>query len=265
MRHSIRYFASTAVLLLCTPLIAQSLADREARELLKKTDDATAYTDTDFAANYTLVQEKPGQGASSLTALMYRRDSKGAYTILITSPQKDKGKGYVQFDNNIWFYDPADKQFVFTSSNEKFQGSNATTADFTPQHYSRDYTIASAARVKLGKMACVVFDLKASSTAKDVAYPEIKVWVTEADALIRKREDYSLSGQLLRTTAMPSYQIYKNCAVPDKILFVDNLRGKQIEGKMQYEKTQITISNVSFAKQKDATYTKRFIEMMNNK
>lgn len=246
-------------------VFAAALSEKEAKDLLLKTDNNTAYMNTDFAANYTLVQEKPGQGASSTLALMYRRDSKAAYTILITAPQKDKGKGYVQFDNNIWFYDPADKQFVFTSSREKFQGSNATTADFTPQHYSRDYRIESAERVRLGKLDCVMFTLKARSASNDVDYPTIKLWVTEADALIRKREDYSLSGQLLRTTAMPSYQIYKSYAVPDKILFVDNLRGKQIEGKMQYEKTQITITNVSFARQKDATYTKRFVEMMNNK
>lgn len=259
------FLAAIAIVLCTARAISQSLSSDEAKALLKKTDDNTAYSNTDFAANYALTQEKPGQGSSKLTALMYRRDSEGAYTILITSPQKDKGKGYVQFDNNIWFYDPADKQFVFTSNNEKFQGSNATTADFTPQHYSRDYRIESARRVKLGKLDCVTFDLRALPTAKDAPYPQIKLWVTASDALIRKREDYSLSGQLLRTTAMPSYQLYKNYAVPDKILFVDNLRGKQIGGKMQYEKTQITITNVSFAKQKDVTYTKRFVEMMNNR
>ena len=33
-------------------------------------------------------------------------------------------------------------------------------------------------------------------------------------------------------------------------------------GKMQYEKTQITVTNVSFAKQSDTVYTKKYVEMM---
>jgi hypothetical protein len=106
----------------------------------------------------------------------------------------------------------------------------------------------------------VLFELKAS--AKNVDYPTIKLWVTKDDGLIRKREDYSLSGQLLRTLAIPSYQKYGSHSVPDKMLIVDNLRGKKIDGKMQYEKTQITVTNVSFAKQSDTVYTKKYVEMM---
>ena len=250
-----------SLLALSTALFAEeALTKEEALLLLQKTDASTAFNGTDFSANYSLVQDKPGQGKNSMTAIMYRRDSESSYTILITGPAKDKGKGYVQFDSNIWFYDPKDNQFVFTSAHDKFQGSNANNSDFTPQHYARDYSIESAVRVKLGSLECVQFTLKAAVT--DVDYPLIKLWVTESDSLIRKREDYSLSGQLLRTMAIPSYQKYEKFSVPDKMLFVDSLRGKKINGKMQYEKTQITISNVSFAKQSDTVYTKKYVENM---
>lgn len=265
MKHSIKAALSFFIAIhvaSCIALFAETLSKDDALTLLQKADATTAYTSTDFCADYAIVQTKPGQGMSTLAATMYRRDSASAFTILITGPEKDKGKGYVQFDNNIWFYDPADEQFVFTSAHDKFQGSNANNADFTPQHYSRDYTISSAERVKLNALTCVLFTLKASSNAVD--YPLIKLWVTESDALIRKREDYSLSGQLLRTTAIPSYKKYSSYSVPDKMLIVDNLRGKKIDGKMQYEKTQITISNVSFAKQNDTVYTKKYVEMQSH-
>ena len=246
-----------------TGAFAQSLSASEAAALLKKTDATTAFSGTDFTANYALVQEKPGQGKSENTAIMYRRDDASSYTILITGPASDRGKGYVQFDQNIWFYDPADKQFVFSSSKEKLQGTNATTADFTPQHYSENYRIKSATKEKLGSLKCVVFDLAAK--VDDVNYPAVKLWVTEDDGLIRKKEDYSLSGQLLRTTAIPSYQVYTGHSVPKQMLIIDNLRGKKINNKMQYEQTQITISNVSFAKQSNTVYTKKYVEMMSSK
>ena len=245
---------------LCGTVYAADLSQADAKKLLQKVDETTSFYGTDFAANYSLVQEKPGQGKSTTTVVMYRRDDADSYTILITGPEKDRGKGYVQFDNNIWFYDPSDRQFVFTSAKDNVGGTNATPADFTPQHYSKLYKIDKAEKVKLGKLDCVQMTL--SATGKNVNYPTIKLWVTEEDGLIRMKEDYSLSGQLLRTTAIPSYQKFKNHSVPSKMVVVDNLRGKKINGKMQYEQTQITISNVSFDKQKDSVYTKKYVEMM---
>ena len=241
-------------------LPASALSSDEALELLKKTDASTSFEDTDFSANYAIVQDKPGQGKNARDAVMYRRDSKASYTILITGPAADKGKGYFQADNNIWFYDPADHQFVFTAAKDRFEGTDANNSDFAPQHFSRDFKIDDAQEVKLGKLNCVLFTL--SATVKNVDYPMIKLWVTRDDGLIRKKEDYSLSKQLLRTTAIPSYQKVEGRSVPVNMLIVDNLRGKKIDGKVQYQKTQITISNVSFKKQNDAVFTKKYVEMM---
>ena len=262
MKIYIRRILSLTIALLCavSALNAQELDKGEALDLLKKTDSNTSFVGVDFSANYSLVQDKPGQGKTYKTAIIYRRDAISAYTILLTGPASDKGKGYVQYDNNIWFYDPADEQFVFTSAKDKFEGTNINNADFAPQHFSDEYEIKSAKKVTLGKLDCVVFEL--SATAKSAIYPALKIWVTQEDGLLRKKEDYSLSGQLLRTTAIPSYQLISGRSVPSKMLVVDNLRGKKIDGKMQYEQTQVTITNVSFAKQRDMVYTQKYVEMM---
>lgn len=234
-----------------------SLSDEE---LLKKVDDNTTFLGTDFSAKYMIVQKKPGESPSNIDTEIYRRDSKSSFTILITGPSKDKGKGYVQFDSNIWYYDPKDDQFAFTEAKNKFQGTNATTADFTPQHYSRDYDIISTTKVKLGNLNCILFDLKAKS--KKSEYQGVKLWVTEDDLLIRKREDYSLSGQLLRILAMPEYQSINGNSVPTKLVVRDNLKGKMINDKMQYEQTQVTISDVSFKKVNDNVYTKEYVQFI---
>ena len=252
---------SLAFLFCCSAQVsAQSLSESDAFRLLQKTDAQTNFSDTDFAASYSIIQDKPGQGKTSREAVMYRRDSTSSYTILITGPQSDKGKGYLQIEDSIWFYDPADSQFVYSSAKDKFEGTNINQADLAPQHFSTDYRIVSAEKVKLGSLNCVLFNLEAK--VNDVPYPSVKIWVTEDDGLLRKKEDYSLSGQLLRTTAIPSYQKFGSRSVPEKMLIVDNLRGRKINDKMQYEKTQVTITNVSFAKQSDSVYTKKYIESM---
>ncbi|QTQ11988.1 outer membrane lipoprotein-sorting protein [Treponema parvum] len=249
----------------CTAFVfSQSISvpKEQSDSLLKKAEENTAFFDTDFSASYTIVREKPGEGKNLVEAKMYRRDSDSKWTILMTGPAKEKGKGYLQVEGNIWFYDPADRRFTFTNARDKFQNTNANTSDFMPQRYHKDYSIEKSEYVALGKLECVVFNLKAKTDGTD--YPELKLWVTKDDGLVRKKEDYSLSGQLLRTTAIPSYQIIKsdgkNYSVPVNMIILDNLRGKKINEKMQYERTLISISNAAFSKVEDVVYTKPFLE-----
>lgn len=247
--------------------LAFSLTASDAQKLLKNAEDNTAFFGTDFSGTYQIVQEKPGEGRNAYDALMYRRDSASKWTILITGPEKDKGKGYLQFDENIWFYDPADRRFTYTSSRDKFQNTNANNSDFAPQHYDRDYSIESFEEVKLGNFECVLFSLKAK--VEKVDYPILKLWVSKNDGLVRKKEDYSASAQKLRTSAISSYQSVSSSGgshkVPVYMIIQDHLRGKKINGKVQYERTMISISNVSFEKVADSVYTKPFLEIKSAK
>ena len=244
------------------PVFAQS---KEDVDLLEKCDTTTSFKDTDFSAEYTLVQDKPGQGKSVTKAIMYRRDKTANYTILITSPEKDKGKAYLQIEDQVWFFDPEDRRFTFSSKRDKFQSTNANTSDFAPMDFCKNYKIVSSIPKKLGSKECILFELEAK--VDDVAYPKLKVWITKDDGLIRKKEDYSLSGQLLRTTLIPSYQFIgeRSIPIPNQMIIVDNLKGRKIDDKMRYENTTITIENVSFAQQKDSVFTKAFIEMSSNR
>ncbi len=236
-------------------------------DLLRQAQDNTAFYGTDFKGFYSVVQEKPGEGKNVTEAIMYRRDSEAKWTILVIGPAKDKGKGYLQYDSNIWFYDPADHRFTFTSARDKFQNTNANNSDFAPQFYYRDYSIESSSEVMLGKLECVMFVLKAK--VQNVDYPELHLWITKNDGLVRKKEDYSLSGQKLRTTAIPSYQIVqasdKKYYIPVKMLITDNFRGKKIGEKIQFERTQITITNITFDRVENSVYTKPYLEMMSEK
>lgn len=248
---------------------AASIFAYDAEKILKMSQDKTAFYGTDFKGFYSVVQDRPGEGQSVTEAIMYRRDDESKWTILVTGPGREKGKGYLQYDNNVWFFDPSDRRFTFTSAKDKFQGTNANNSDFAPQKYYDYYNIESHKEVKLGKLDCVFYVLKVKSNAKDVDYPELHLWVTKDDGLVRMKEDYSMSGQKLRTTAIPSYQNVvdgkKTHSIPVKMLISDNLRGKKIGDKVLYEKTQITITNISFGKESSSVYTKPFLEMMSQK
>lgn len=247
-------------------LTAFSIAKDEATSLLKSAETNSAFYGTDFRGSYAIIQERPGESSKTFEAIMYRRDSSAKWTILLTGPSSEKGKGYLQTDSNIWFYDPKDNRFTFSSATDKFRDTNANNADFGPQNYYTNYDIVSFEEVKLGNFDCVLFDLKAKNGAKNVDYPKLKLWVTKKDGLTRKKEDYSNSGQKLRTTAIPSYQNVSspsgNYSVPVTMKIQDNLKGKKINGKMKNEVTSISISNVRFEKVEDSVYTKPYLEMM---
>jgi outer membrane lipoprotein-sorting protein len=239
---------------LLVPSFAWAISDEE---LLEKVDSLASYYGTDFSAEYTIVQEKPGQNRNTTIAGIFRRDSVEMYTIVIMEPAISKGQGYLKQGETLWFYDPESKRFNSTSSHDRFQNSNARNSDFTRSTLASDYKIFAGEDAVLGRYKCRVLTLEA--TTNEVTYPRMKIWVSE-DGLIRKAEDYSLSGQLLRTSAFPDYHQIGSRYVPKKILLVDALRGATINGVFVNEKTQITITKPSFDKVADVVFSKTFLE-----
>jgi len=230
------------------------------QELLAKVDSLVSYYGVDFSAEYTIVQEKPGQGLSKTVAGIFRRDSKETFVIVIMEPSISKGQGYLKQGKTLWFYDPESRSFNTTNNADRFQNTNARNSDFTRSTLSEDYKVTAGEDATLGRFKCRLLTLEA--VTKDVTYPKMKVWVSE-DGLLRKTEDYSLSGQLLRTSAIPDYYQISGRFVPKQILFVDALQGAKINGKFVNEKTQISISKPSFNKLADSVFSKTFLESVN--
>ena len=230
------------------------------QELLAKVDSLVSYYDTDFSAEYTIMQERPGQGLSTTVAGVFRRDSIETYVIIILQPLISKGQGYLKQSGTLWFYDPESRRFNTAGNTDRFQNTNARNSDFTRSTLAQDYRVVAGEDADLGRFKCRLLTLEAVTT--DVAYPKMKVWISE-DSLLRKTEDYSLSGQLLRTSAIPDYYQIGGRYVPRQILFVDALRGAVINGVFMNEKTQISINKPSFSKVADSVFSKTFLEMVN--
>ena len=229
-------------------------------ELLRKADSLASYMDADFSAEYTIVQEKPGQSRTKTVAGVFRRDSKETYVIVVMEPALSKGQGYLKQGKTLWFYDPDSKRFNSTSSQDRFQNTNARNSDFTRSTLAQDYRINGGTDTMLGPLKCRALTLE--GITNDLTYPKMKIWISE-DGLVRKTEDYSLSGQLLRTSAIADYWRIGNRYVPKQILFVDALRGAMINGSFVNEKTQITITKPSFNKLADSVFSKNFLESVN--
>lgn len=248
--------------LLFISLAFAAFAETDYVKMLKDVDDLVTFKGTDLSAEYTIVKRDPDGSSSTTVAAMFRRDSEEKFVVLVLQPVADKGKGYLKQGNNLWLYDPIGKGFTFTSAKERFQNSSFRVSDFTGSNYAENYKISSVKQEKLGKFNCTVFDLEAIT--KSVSFPKVKIWVSE-DNLVRKLEDYSLSGQLMRTSAFPSYQKVGKRWVPAKIIIQDHLVFRKVGDKTEYERTTVDIKNPSLNKQPDSLYTKEYLERVNTK
>jgi outer membrane lipoprotein-sorting protein len=225
--------------------------------LLVRVDAQVTFADTDFSAEYTFVKRDPGGAVSTTVATIFRRDRTDQFLILVLEPAMDKGKGYLKIGDNLWLYDPVGRSFTFTSAKERFQNSSARNSDFKRSSFAADYRAVAGRKERLGKFDCDVLDLEAKNDR--VSFPKVRLWISD-DLLVRKMEDYSLSGQLMRTTAIPTYRRVGDRWTPASMTIVDHLKFRQGGNKTEYERTTVKIERPSLKALPDSVYTKEYLE-----
>lgn len=238
-------------------VVFSGYAEDDYQKLLFDSDALVSFRENDLSAEYLIEKRDPGGALSTTLAAMFRRDRADQFLILILEPAVDKGKGYLKQGETLWLYDPVDRTFTFTSSRDRFQNSSARNSDFSRSNYANDYKVTGGVREKLGIFNCIVLDLVATNDR--VSFPNVRIWISD-DKLMRKLEDYSLSGQLMRITAIPNYQRVGERWLPRTMVIQDQLRSKKIGGKIEYERTTVTISKPSLKPLPDMVYTKEYLE-----
>lgn len=247
------------ILLICGLLVAGTCFGQDVpKDILAKIDAQVSFMDSDFSTEIEMKETKPGEGVTERTIALFRRDREEKYVMLLLKPDTDKGKGYLKIGNNLWLYETVPtRRFTVTSAKDRFQNSNARNSDFTRSTFAEDYKIVSTSHEKLGAFDTTVLSLEA--LRDDITFAKTKLWVTP-DNLVRKKEDYSLSGQLLRTTAMPSYQEFKGRYIPKKVTIIDALLGKTLNGVFKNEVTEYSMGKLSTDPLPSILFTQSYLE-----
>ena len=222
--------------------------------MLVELDERTTFGDGDFSAVYTIISETPGEEREVTQARLFRRDVNDQFLILILQPEVQRGQGYLQVDENVWFYDPESRKFERTTIRENIQGSDAQNADLDQNSFSDDYEVVDWQEGTLGSFDVWILDLEATNS--DVAYDKVKLWVRKDVTLVLKQEDYSVNGRLMRTSLYPRYERVGEKLLPKQVLIVDELN----EG----ERTQLTMSDATTRTIPDSVFSKAYLERVNN-
>ena len=243
-----------AVILIVGLALSLSAADDpDFTKMLAEIDPLSSF-DTDFSAVYTIVAERPGEERETTQARLFRRDIKGQFLILILQPEIQRGQGYLQVDENVWFYDPESRKFERTTVRENIQNSDAQNTDLNSSSYAENYEVVSWREGKLGSFSTYIVDLRAKS--QDVSYDRMRVWIRTDESIILKEEDYSVNERLMRTVLIPKYERVGAKIIPKQILIVDELN----EG----ERTQLTMSNATTKEIPDSVFSKAYLERVSN-
>jgi hypothetical protein len=185
-------------------LRAETLSKEKMVQLLAGIDKRIR-SSGDYKALVYLEQRERDKPDVAREALVYRRDADEKLMILFTKPQTEAGKGYLRIDKNLWFYDPTVGKWERRTDRERIAGTDSRRQDFDQSKLAEEYDPSYLGEEKLGSFK--VWHLKLNAKpGQDVAYPIVEFWIDQATENDLKRQDFALSGRLMRTSYTPKWQ-----------------------------------------------------------
>ncbi len=195
--------AAVAALLLAGPA-AHALDAAEMKKLLETIDDRQR-NGGDYKSLVYLEQKEKDKTDVVREALVYRRDADDKLMILFTKPKGEAGKGYLRMEKNLWSYDPNSGKWERRTERERIAGTDSRRADFDESRLAEEFDSTYEGEGALGKFKVHQLSLKAKQGV-DVSYPVVKLWVDQETSNVLKRQEFALSGRLMRTAYYPKWQ-----------------------------------------------------------
>jgi outer membrane lipoprotein-sorting protein len=201
-----RSFLIALLLLALAPLRAAHAALDKAQlvDILKVVDERQKNSG-DWRANSYIEQKEKGKMDTVYEAIFMRRSQDQKFLIMFNKPKASQGQGYLRLDKNLWFYDPSVGKWERRTERERIGGTNSRRSDFDESRLAEEYDPEDNGEQKLGAYNAQVMTLK-GKPGIDLAFPVIKLWVDKETKNVLKRQEFALSGRLLRTSYYPKWK-----------------------------------------------------------
>lgn len=239
--------------------VSAAWADLSADEMLGrlKTIDDRQMNSGDWTSLVFIEQKEQGKTDLVYQAAIYRRDDTDKLAILFTKPQSEAGKGYLRLEGSLFFYDPAVGKWERRTERERIGGTDSNRADFDQSRLAEEYTPAWVDAGTLGAYTTEHLKLTAKEGV-DVAYPTVELWLDQATGNILKRQDFSLSGKLMRTTYYPQWNKLFSESKQAEVYFPKEIR--IFDEVQKGNTTTIVMQEVDLKSLDDAIFTKAWLE-----
>lgn len=221
--------------------------------------DAMLELKKDITARVEITHEKAGEGIKHYEAVYYRRDRDGAFLIVLTAPEVERGNGYLRLGENFWMYRWNTRTFQHISRDESIAGTYLRGEDMENRKLAELYQPAldeegegMIAPETLGKIP--VYRIALEAKTEEVAFPKMVLWVRQDNCLPLKAAYYSLSGTLMLTSYFLNYTILE-----DKYMWV---RAIHVDEFDVGNRTLVEIKNISLAPIDDRVFTHAYLESL---
>ena len=195
------------VVLLSLFVVAPAYAGPSKPQLVDmlKTVDTNQKSIGDFRSDTYMEQKEKGKLSVVYEAQVFRRSADARFMILFTNPKASQGQGYLRVDSNLWFYDPAVGKWERRTERERIGGTDSRRSDLDESRLSDEYDPEWVGEEKLGAYDAVVLKLTGKPDLS-LSFPVIKIWIDKDTKNVLKRQEYALSGKLLRTCYYPKWK-----------------------------------------------------------
>jgi outer membrane lipoprotein-sorting protein len=185
-----------------TPALA-ALSKEEMVKMLATIDDRQS-NNGDFKMRFYLESKERDKTDTVYEGFVYRRDADDKLMILFDKPKTEAGKGYLRVDKNLWMYDPKVGKWERRTERERIGGTNSRRSDFDESRLAQEFDPSFLGEEKLGQYNAYKLELKAKEGV-DVAFPVVHLWIDKDAGNVLKRQDFALSGRLMRTDYYPKW------------------------------------------------------------
>ncbi len=204
MKMKLHFALALSLFAASAPALAADMSKEDMVKMLKVIDDRQR-NNGDFKTLVYLEQKEKDKAEIVREVLVYRRDTDDKLMLLFSKPKSEEGKGYLRLDKNLWSYDPNTGKWDRSTERERIGGTNSRRQDFDESRLADEYDPSWEGEENLGKFPVYKLSLKAKEGV-DVAFPVVKLWLDKTTNNILKRQEFALSGRLLRTAYYPKWQ-----------------------------------------------------------
>ncbi len=253
---TLKLISAALVFALALPVAAADMSKEDMVKILKAIDERQR-NGGDWKALAYLEQKEKDKADVVRELVTYRRDEKDQLLFLFTKPKSEEGKGYLRIEKNLWSYDPNAGKWERTTERERIGGTNSRRQDFDESRLAEEYDPSYDGEGKLGNFEVHLMTLKVKDGV-DVAYPVVKLWLDKANTNILKRQEFALSGRLMRTAYYPKWQkLYSESKgadvwFPGEIRFFDEVE--------KSNSTLLIFKQIDLSKLDSNMFTKAWLE-----
>ena len=199
-----------------------ALTSAQMVDLLKIVDDRQK-NNGDWRAAAYLEQKEKDKVDTVYETEYFRRSEDQKFMILFTKPKSSAGQGYLRIDKNLWFYDPSVGKWERRTERERIGGTNSRRSDFDESRLAEEYDPTDEGDEKLGAYTAQKLLLN-GKPGQDLAFPVVRIWIDKETKNVLKRQEYALSGRLLRTAYYPKWKKISSPSKKGDVWYPEEIR-----------------------------------------